>query len=93
MEEECEISLLLATDEYKKFMKDKFQGKDNEPVETALLFEFFTQARDRAMDEFNIIGEIRDKYSNYPDFVDKLQNYINDQEDKIIEINENLAKE
>ena len=80
-------------DELFKNMKDKFGGNENEPIETALLFEYFTQARDRAMDEFNIIGEIRDKYSNYPDFVDKLQNYINEQEDSIIDINENLAKE
>lgn len=93
MEEECEISLIFATDMYKNFIKEKFSGVEKEPIETAVLFSYFTAARDKAMDEFNIIGEIREKYTNYPDYVDRLQNFINEQEDKLIEINENLAKE
>jgi len=93
MEEECEVAYMLATESYKTAIKEMFSGRDNSPVESLELFGMFKQARDRSMDAFRIQPGIREKFANYTDYVDKLQNYINQQEDTLIEINENISKQ
>lgn len=92
MEQECEISLKIASDKYKEELS-KYFAQRKDPVEADELFKFFADSRDKAINEFTINGEIREKYQEYDDYLDKLQNYINDQEDKLTEINESLADE
>jgi hypothetical protein len=92
LEQECEICLKQASDSYKEELSKYFANR-KEPVEANELFKFFASARDTAINEFVVIGEIREKYEQYDDYLDKLQSYINDQEDKLTEINESLAEE
>ena len=92
MEEECEVAYMLATEAYKATIKEQFSGRDNSPVDSAELFVMFKRARDAGISEFRIQPEVRAKYADYPNFLDKLQNYINQQEDTLIEINENISK-
>ena len=92
MEEECEASYMLATEAYKNIIREQFSGRDNSPVDAAELFAMFKRARDGGVQEFRVQPEVRAKYSEYNNFVDRLQNYINQQEDTLIEINENISK-
>ncbi len=46
-----------------------------------------------AMEEFTISQNIRERFPNYNEYLDRLQDYINDQEVKLTEINDNLAEE
>lgn len=92
MEEECQVAYMLATEAYKRTIKDQFSGRDNSPVESAELFAMFKRARDNGVEEFKVQAEVRSKYADYSNFVDRLQNYINQQEDTLIEINENISK-
>ncbi len=57
------------------------------------LFQILKGIRDNAINDFTIVGEVREKYKDYDQYLENLQEYINDQESKIIEINENLALE
>ena len=93
MEEECEVAYILATESYKTAIREMFSGRDNSPVESQELFNMFKQARSQGMKDFRVQAEVRDKFVNYPDYVDKLQNYINQQEDALIDINENISKQ
>lgn len=49
--------------------------------------------RDHAIDDFVVSGDVRDKYDQYEEYLKKLQDFMNMREEKIIEINENLAEE
>lgn len=93
MEEECEIAYILATESYKAQIKELFLNRDNSPVESSELFSMFKRAREGSMQEFRVRSEIRDKFANYSDYLEKLQTYINNQEDTLIEINENISKQ
>lgn len=91
MEEECEVAYVLATETYKAAIKEMFSGRDNSPVDSAELFSMFKNARDAGLQDFRVPVEVREKFTNYPDYVDKLEAYINQQEDTLIDINENIA--
>ena len=56
------------------------------------LFEILKEVRDNAIDEFSIVGEVREKSKDYEDYLTRMQECINMQEGKILEINENLAE-
>lgn len=92
MEQECEITLNFATENYNKQLKSFF-GNRTDPFDTEELFKVLKNTRDKAIDEFVIAGDIRDKYSNYEEFLRRLQEFMNLREEKIIEINESLADE
>lgn len=83
---------MLATEAYKNTIKEQFSGRDNSPVDAAELFMMFKRARDTGMQEFRVLPEVRNKYADYSNYVDRLQNYVNQQEDTLIEINENISK-
>lgn len=93
MEEECEVAYMLATESYKAMIKEMFSGRDNSPVDSLDLFAMFKRARDICVQEFKILHEVREKFANYSDYVERLQTYINQQEDILIEINENISKQ
>lgn len=93
MEEECEVAYMLATESYKMLIKEMFLGRDNSPVDSLELFVMFKQARDAAIKDFRVQPEVREKYANYSDYIDRLQNFINQQEDTLVDINENIAKQ
>jgi len=92
LEQECEITLNFATENYNKELKGYF-GNRSEPFETEELFLILKETRDRAIDEFIIAGDVRDKFANYEEYLRRLQEFMNLREEKIIEINENLAEE
>ena len=92
MEQECEITLNTATNDYNTELKGYF-GNRSEPFETEELFLILKETRDRAIDAFIIAGDVRDKFANYEEYLRRLQEFMNLREEKIIEINENLAEE
>lgn len=92
MEEECEVAYMLATEAYKNTIKEQFSGRDNSPVDSIELFAMFKRARDVGIQEFRVPSEVRSRHADYSKYVDRLQNYINQQEDTLIEINENIAR-
>ncbi len=71
LEQECEISLKIASDSYKERLAEEF-GNRKEPVNTKELYELFANARDIAIDEFIVNGEIRDKFPRYEEYLEKL---------------------
>ena len=93
MEEECEVAYIFAIENYKAAIKEMFLNRDNSPVDSIELFSMFKRAREIGMQEFKVMNQIRDKFQNYGDYLEKLQKYINDQEQTLIEINENIAKQ
>ena len=93
MEEECEVAYMLASESYKECVKDMFSGRDSSPVDSLELFSMFKQARDVAISDFRVPASVREKFAGYNEYVDRLQNYINQQEDTLVEINENIAKQ
>ena len=92
LEQECEITLNIATENYNNGLKHHFSNR-HEPFETKELFRILKEARDQAIEEFVISGDIRDKFERYDDFLARLQDFMNAREDRIIEINDNLADE
>ena len=92
LEQECQITLATTNENYNTELK-KFFADRNEPFETDELFGILKAARDRAIDEFVISGEIREKYQNYYDYLQQLQDFMSLREEKIMEINDNLADE
>ena len=82
---------MLATESYKASIKEMFSNRDNAPVNSFELFNMFKRARDTGMQDFKVQPGVREKYVNYSDYVDKLEAFINQQEDTLIEINENIA--
>ena len=92
LEQECEITLNRATENYNEDLKQCFLNR-TEPFSTTELFKVLKDARDAAMDDFVIAGPVREKFPNYLEYLQRLQDFMNTREEKIIEINENLADE
>ena len=92
LEQECEITFNIAVENYNEDLKQHFINR-SEPFDVPTLFQILKNSRDVAIDDFAIVGEVREKYRNYEDFLNRLQTFINTQEAKIIDINENLADE
>ena len=86
------ITLNFATENYNKELKGYF-GNRSEPFDMEELFQILKETRDRAIDEFIIAGDVRDKFANYEEYLRRLQEFMNLREEKILEINENLAEE
>lgn len=91
MQQECEMAYNLAVESYTNSLKKYFTDR-NEPFEIPQLFEILKNIRDGSIDEFAIIGEVREKYRDYDDYLNRIQTYINDQEKTIVQINESLAE-
>lgn len=66
-------------------------GNRTEPVPVKELYSLFADARQSAIQSFQVQRQIRERYEEYETFLDKLQNFILDQEDKLRRINEDLA--
>ena len=92
LEQECKITLNLTTDNYNQQLKAHFCDRV-EPFESIDLFRILKETRDKAIDEFIISSDVRDKFADYEEYLRKLQDFMNLREEKIIEINENLAEE
>lgn len=92
LEQECEITLNNAMENYNKELKSYFGNRD-EPFDTEELFVVLKDTRDHAIDDFVVSTDVRNKFPNYEDFLKRLQDFMNTREDKIIEINETLAEE
>lgn len=91
LQQECDLAFSQAIDNYNKNLRTHFQNR-NEPFDTQELFIILKDAREGAIEEFGIIGEVREKYPNYDDYLLQIQGIINKQETMIININENLAE-
>ena len=91
LQQECDMAYNYAVENYTENLKKYFTDR-NEPFEIPKLFEILKTIRDNAIDEFAIIGEVREKYKDYDDYLNRIQVYINKQEETIIQINENLAE-
>jgi hypothetical protein len=90
LQQECDIAYNYAVENYTESLKKYFTNR-NEPFDVKQLFDILKEIRDNAIDEFAIIGEVREKYKNYDDYLNRIQAYVNKQEETIIQINENLA--
>ena len=92
LEQECEVTMNSAIENYNNELKEYFANR-TDPLDTEELFQTLRMTRDKAIDEFIVFGEIRDKSPHYFDYLYRLQEFMNSKEEKIIEINENLADE
>lgn len=91
VEQECEITYQNAVAAYNEQLRQSFANK-TEPFETQELFDLLQSARDLAVDNFAIAGEIRAKCKIYDEKVQALQAVFTDKEEKLIAINESLAQ-
>ena len=61
LEQECELALHLSSEKYKEKLAEEF-GSRKDPVSSEDLFELFAVARDIAIEDFSVNGQIRDKF-------------------------------
>ena len=91
LQQECDVAFNNSVENYTESLRKYFAQRE-EPFEVPQLFEILKESRDSAIDQFDVIGEVREKYANYDQYVNRVQQYINEQEGKIIAINENKAE-
>jgi len=91
LQQECDIAFNQSIENYNQNLRTHFQNR-NEPFDTQELFLVLKEAREGAIEEFGVIGDVREKYPNYDDYLLRIQDIINKQEEMIITINENLAE-
>ena len=91
MQQECEIAYNFAIESYTQNLKQNFLNR-TEPFESQILFRTLKIIRDTSIEEFALSAEIRERFKDYDEYLNRIESYIAKQEETIIQVNENLAE-
>ena len=91
LQQECEIAYSFALESYTQNLKQNFMNRAD-PFDIETLFSTLKVIKDKAIDEFALPAEVREKYKDYDEYLNKLETYISKQEETIINVNETLAE-
>jgi hypothetical protein len=93
IEKECAIAYMEATDFHRKYLKDRFMHQEEAYTEV-YLDQLLKTIRDDTMAKFTKLAYLSQIYDQvYNEYLEKLQQFIDQKEALVYDINNNLAKE
>lgn len=93
IEKECAIAYMEATDFHRKYLKDRFMHQE-EAYSDVYLEQVLKTIRDDTMAKYTKLAYLSTVYDQvYNDYLEKLQQFVDQKETLIFDINNNLAKE
>lgn len=93
IEKECAIAYMEATDFHRKYLKDRFMNQE-EAYSDEYLDQLVKMIRDDTMGKYTKLAYLSQIYDQvYNDYLQKLQEFVDQKEALVYEINNNIAKE